>query len=161
MTVDELLSRGVQVLLGEEADKVRSRFINQFVDVESDWYKNRIAKLKRYSDGDFYSGYLWEVVPNYTRISANDAGELSQSLGQSYALWDLHSAEKILLPDYWKFPRDAVLRGRSVDLMDGRSLLPEDLYIVRGDFEVCLVLTHEEAPDGVPIILEVRPLRQR
>ena len=147
------------MLLGEEAARVRSRFISDYVDVDSEWYKSRIAELKRYRDGEFYSGYLWEVVPNYTRISKEEAAVLAQHLGPSYALWDLHSAEKIVVPDYWKFARDAVLHGAAADLYDARGILPKDLYVVRESYEVCLILTHEDEPDGVEIILEARPMQ--
>jgi hypothetical protein len=160
VTVDELLSKGVQVLRGQEAAQVRARFISEYMDLGSEWYTTRIARLKRYSDGEFYSGYLWEVVPNYTRISEDEAAILAQNLGRSYAFWDLHSAEKIVVPNYWKFPRDTVLHGEAADIYDARPILPKDLYIVREDSEVCLVLTHEDEPDGVPIILQARP-RQR
>jgi hypothetical protein len=159
LTVDELLSRGVRVLSGEDALRVRSQFISEYVDVELEWYKERIAKLKHYNDGVFYSGYLWEAISNYTGISEENAATMSKTLGASYALWDLHSAAKIMVPNYWKFPRDAVLHGLATHIYDGRSILPEDLYIVREEFQVSLILTHEEEPDGVPIILEARPRR--
>jgi hypothetical protein len=157
LTVDELLSRGVQVLLGEESARVRSRFISEYVDVDSEWYKTRIARLKRYADGEFYPGYLWEVIPNYTRILEDQSAILARNLGPSYSLWDLHSAEKIVAPNYWKFPRDAVLHGGAADIYDARAILPKDLYIIREDCRVCLILTHEDGPDGVAIILEARP----
>jgi hypothetical protein len=148
------------VLSKEDAAQVRNRFINMFVDTDSPFYRDRIAKLRRFSDGEFYTGYLWDVVRSYTRISEEQAAALARSLGSSYALWDLHSADEILVPGYWKFPRDAVLYGPAADVYDARSILPTDLYIVRADFEVSLIFTHEDHPDGVPIILEARPLKQ-
>jgi hypothetical protein len=157
LTVDELLGRGTRVLLGEDATRIRDRFINEFVDVDAEWYKTHIATLKRYHDGDFYSGYLWEVVSDYTRISEDQAAALALDLGASYALWDLHSAEKIVVPEYWKFPRESVLQGKASDIYEARALLPKDLYIFQENCEDCLILTHEDEPDGVAIILEARP----
>jgi hypothetical protein len=135
----------------------RPRFISEYVNLESEWYKTRIARLKRYGDAEFYSGYLWEVVENHTRLSEEGAAILARKLGPSYALWDLHSAEKIVAPDYGKFPRDAVLYGAAVDIYEARPILPNDLYIVREDYEECLILTHEDEPDGEAIILKARP----
>lgn len=149
------------MLLGEEAGEIRTRFVSDYVDVDSQYFEDRIATLKRFSDGEFYSGYLWDVIPNYTRISGEQAASLARSLGSSYSLWDLHSADKIWLPDYWKFPRDAVLKGPAIEIFHARPILPADLYIIREDFAICLVLTHEEEPHGVPIILEAAPRKQQ
>ena len=160
MTVNELLSKGVQVLLGEEAAEIRRRFVSEYVDVDSQYFKEHIATLKRYSDGEFYFGYLWDVIPNYTRISEEQAASVARGFGSSYSLWDLHSADNIWLPNYWKFPRDAVLKGTAIEIFHARPILPEDLYIIREDFDICLVLTHEEQPYGVPITLEATPRKQ-
>jgi hypothetical protein len=160
LTVDKLLSRGVRVLSGDEAARVRIRFIDTFVDVDSSFYEERIATLRRFSDGEFYTGYLWDVIRNYRRISEEELLTLSHNLGPSYALWDLHSADQIVVPNYWKFPRAAVLHGLAAHIYEARSTLPQDLYIVREDFTVCLITTHEDQPDGVPIILEAHPRRQ-
>lgn len=157
MEVNELLNMGVIVLVGQSASKVRDRFLDSFVDTSNSWYKEKIEKRVAYSDGEFYPGYLWEALYHYRRVTDDELTAKARSLGTSYAFWDLHSADKIVVPDYWKFPREAVLQGDAAHILAGRELLPKDLYIVDASFSSCLILTHEYDEQLADIRLEAWP----
>ncbi len=139
------------VIIGAEAHRIRDRYIDRFVDTASDWYKDRIATRKRYRDGEYYSGYLWEtlkhdrVIPEAEILDRPDLADETV-----YVLWDLHRDELQVLEDYWRFPREAVLELAYRDLMAGLEYLPEDIYIFDRDYAWSLILTHEswEAHDG-------------
>ncbi len=145
----------VTVITGAEADRIRDRYIERFVDTASEWYRAHIATRKRYRDGVYYSGYLWETLKNYRVIQEADIlGDRDLLDGQIYAMWDLHSQEKILIGDYWKFPRGAVLQLAYDDLIAGLDHLPEDLYIFDREYSRSLILTHEHSETNSRICVE-------
>jgi hypothetical protein len=63
--------------------------------------------------------------------------------GTVYAMWDIHSRERILIPNYWKYPKAAILRGMGSDLLPAAPELPEDLYLFDDSLEWTLITTHE------------------
>ena len=71
------------------------------------------------------------------------------------------SERKIVIPNYWKFPKDTVLRVPSAalvralgyswhDAVDGRAILPEDLYLFDVDMTFSLIPTHEHRYEDSP-----------
>ena len=58
--------------------------------------------------------------------------------------WDIHSCERILIKDYWRFEKDAVLQMSMNLLLENEMYLPEDIYIVDKDFSWTMVKTHED-----------------
>jgi|SRR5579884_3597380 len=155
--VENLLHHGVRVLRGAVAAAIRNRFMSEFVDIDRPWYRENIAMLHRYKDGEFYTGYLWEVLDRWQPTSEDELIARSMTMGSAYALWDLHSSEKILIPNYWKFPRDAVLNGLASVILTAQDILPKDLYVFDVEFKVCLVLTHECDEKGNDIRLVAFP----
>ena len=148
MTLEEL-REAVEVVRGEEADELRKRFVERFVDTESTGWKRILERTREYEDGIVYQGYLWEALACWERVSEADVvRELEAAGGTWLALWDVNTSENIFTPDYWKFPKSAILRGAPATLAAGRELLPEDVYFVPEDFAYALVLTHEHDPTG-------------
>jgi hypothetical protein len=128
----------------EESDSLRHEFGNAFVDSTRPDYERLIRTRQRFSDGDFYTGYLWDFF-KHPHIASERAvwNRIDDAPGEVYVMWDLHSSERILVPGYWQFPRHAVLRCDPPDVRRGAGFLPEDIYVFDGSFSWCACLTHE------------------
>ena len=63
---------------------------------------------------------------------------------QSTAFWDIHSKDRVLIPNYWKYPKESVLKMTSQEFMRNRDSLPDDIYVVDDTFEWSIAFTHEE-----------------
>ena len=154
----EDFQKRTDVITGSEADLIRDKYITKFVDIYSDYYKKYITIKELFKDGQFYVGYLWDCLkcPELkTEKQIIDSVELMG--GQViYVLWDLHSSEKILIKDYWKFPKEAVLRIRCDDLLAGLKYLPEDIYLFDKEFIWSLIFTHEYYDDGSRYCLKAK-----
>jgi hypothetical protein len=149
MTLEEL-REAVEIVQGDDADALRKRFVAQFVDTESPAWKRILARTGEYEDGIAYKGYLWEALARWERMTEDEVvAELEGASGTWLALWDVNTSESIFIPDYWKFPKSAILRGAPATLGAGRELLPEDVYFVPDDFAYALVLTHEHDSTGL------------
>lgn len=149
VTLDEFRSLVVE-LPQPLADATRAQFIETFVDTSTDFYREHVAAMRLFADGYAYTAYLWDVMSERRFGDAAVALDfLSTKDGRVRVFWDLHSSERILILDYWKFRKDAVLECYASDLLAGLSHLPEDLYICDPDMSWAVALTHEEV-DGVP-----------
>lgn len=62
-------------------------------------------------------------------------------------MWDVHSCDRILIPNYWKYPKSSVLH---VDCWDDKILytLPEDIYLFDDSLNWTYILTHETNATG-------------
>lgn len=137
----------MHVLLGEEAKDMRNIFIPTFVDTKSDYYQNRIKHMVQFLDGMRYTGYLWDCLANREPISyANLIHHLEGR--KIYAFWDLHSSDRIWIPQYWKYPIDAVLLICPGELQSVMPTLPEDCYFFDDTLSWALAVTHEESKPG-------------
>ena len=103
------------------------------------YFHEYIAEMR---DG-VYLGYLWDLLIGATLTPEGEIGTLVPSNASVFAMWDLHGPDKIFIPDYWKFPVDAVLRLQYGTLMQGLHHLPEDLYIFDDGLRWTVVPTHE------------------
>ncbi|HET8628552.1 MAG TPA: hypothetical protein VFL91_14115 [Thermomicrobiales bacterium] len=140
----------VTILPSDDAERIRQRYIDTFVDVTSAYYRDSIATLRQYSDGVYYSGYLWDTLKHPQMIPEKAVLRNPAMWNETvYAFWDLHSSEKIVVKDYWEYQKNAVLELRYRDLIAGLAYLPEDIYIAATDFSWTLILTHESW-EGVP-----------
>ena len=117
------------IIVGEEAHLLRNAFVETFVDVETDYYKNYIQNMQLFSDGLCYTGYLWDCMIPLKRISVVFAMDyMSRKTSDIYVMWDIHSRDRVFIADYWKYPKDAVLRITSDQLEEMIDNLPEDCY---------------------------------
>lgn len=147
MSLDQFRN-SVTVILGEDADAIRSRYIESFVDIESARYKKQILSKQRFVDGFYYTGYLWDCLKNASLIFGDEAAEeLTKKQQILYVLWDLHSDERIYVHDFWKFPKDAILLLHAQDLVAGLEFLPDDIYVFDDKFDWSIVFTHEFTAD--------------
>ncbi len=134
----------MQIYLGEQADAYRTQYIDHFVNKNCDYYINNIQHLKLFSDGMCYAGYLWDCVANKTVWMLDEAMAFLRGKDDIlYVLWDINSADRILIPNYWKFPKKAVVSFLSGEIDNILPLLPEDCYIFDETFCWTVILTHE------------------
>ena len=131
------------VITGKKADKIREKYISRFIDTSTDHYNKYIAELKQFKDGQYYVGYLWDCLKRAERVTEKQILDEKLKNIFVYLFWDLHSSEMILIKDYWKFPKEAVLELQYKEILDGLKYLPEDLYIVNHEFSWTIIYTHE------------------
>lgn len=132
----------MNVLDNLQSDKLRSEYIRNFVDTTKEYYVNLIEQKTKFSDGVCYIGYLWDCLKNPQVIPEAEAKRILQEKQNIYIMWDIHSCERILIPNYWKYPKESVL---SVDswLASLKSSLPEDIYLFDDTFSWSVIFTHE------------------
>lgn len=149
----------MRILSGAAANDIRDVFLSTFIDMECSYYKDRIANMMQFSDGMCYTGYLWDCMINKERVSRQYAVNMMEaSLGTIYILWDIHSRERIRIPDYWKYPKSSVLCINSAEICATISTLPEDCYFFDESLSWAFALTHEESKPGKKLCyLSTRP----
>lgn len=139
----------VTVIDGDQANELRAAYIRRFIHTEHPQYDEYITTRRAYSDGCFYIGYLWDFLRHHERITEGQVQGRELAEKTVYVFWDLHSGQKILIPNYWRFPRDAVLKLNYADLLVGAAYLPEDIYIFDETMEWSVIFTHEYDDDQV------------
>lgn len=128
----------------EDSYLFRNSYISKFVNTNSEHYKKYIESVKEYSDGTCYTGYLWDCLINPVVISIEDVTGKYSFLGNVLVFWDIHTKDRILIDDYWKFGKDTVIEIAFNTLLDNLNYLPEDIYICNRSLDWTLVLTHED-----------------
>ena len=125
-----------------KSDALRRKYITRFVNIASSYYKERIERKTMFSDGLCYTGYMWDCLMHPSVISEDKANQFLQDKQGIFIMWDIHSCERILIPDYWKFPKSMVL-WTNIWLKSFEAELPEDVYLFDDTFSWSIVYTHE------------------
>ena len=134
----------VSVLSAEFSNEVRARFTEAFIDVTSQYYRNRIARMLDFEDGLAYRGYLWDCLIAPRVINYQTAVSLVHGKDcTGYVMWDIHSTRYLRIPNYWKFPKASVVKIYLPDFRSVEHLFPEDVYIFDETLAWTCVLTHE------------------
>lgn len=135
------------VLGQSKSDILRNEYISAFVNCDSPHYKKFIEQKRMFTDGMCYVGYLWDCLLNMDVISEYRAKMMLTEKRDVFIMWDIHSCERIFIPDYWKYPKTSVLYAAewSDSLM---SDLPEDLYLFDETFMWSVIFTHETNDKG-------------
>ena len=135
------------VLNSIESNILRKKFVKHFVDTGSDYYKERIERLIEFCDGMCYEGYLWDCLSFSTPMTENELSKFLANKKNVYVMWDIHSCERILMLNYWKYPKDSVLLlNRWIPTV--MNSLPEDIYIFDDTFTWSAIYTHETDKNG-------------
>lgn len=130
------------VLDSAKSDDLRCEYIKTFVNTVSSYYIENVEHKTMFSDGLCYIGYLWDCLKNPNIVSEYEADQLLQGKRKVFIMWDIHSCERILVPDYWKFPKSRVLYTNNwLDAF--KSELPEDVYLFDDTFSWSIIYTHE------------------
>ncbi len=144
----------IQVIQGDEADILRQMYISSFVMTKSAYYHQYIETIYNDDDGPFYTGYLWDTLKQWKRISLFTAKDYIETRTQDiYVFWDIHSATRIFIPEYWKYPKNAVLKIPAQAFEALLDTLPEDIYIFDDSLSWSVIFTHEELKPGRRICL--------
>ena len=135
------------VLGQSKSDILRSEYISAFVNCDSPHYRKYIEQKRMFTDGICYVGYLWDCLLNMDVISEYRAKMMLTEKRDVFIMWDIHSCERILIPDYWEYPKTSVLyTGEWSDSL--MSELPEDLYLFDETFRWSVIFTHETNDKG-------------
>ena len=122
----------MKILDSTVSDSLRCKYVDTFVDMHSAYYIEYIKHKTMYSDGLCYTGYLWDCLINPHIIEENSANNLLKTKENILIMWDIHSCEKIFIPDYWKYPKTSVLYTKHFD--DVSQSLPEYVHIFDDSF---------------------------
>lgn len=125
-----------------KSDILRCEYIKNFINTSSLYYKENIEQKIMFSDGLCYTGYLWDCLLKPTVISEYEASQFLQGKQRIFIMWDIHSCERILIPDYWKFPKTNILFTDAWQ-ESFKQNLPEDVYVFDDTFSWSVIFTHE------------------
>ncbi len=144
----------MNVLDAARSDKLRYKYIQNFVDTAKDYYIKNIEHKTLFCDGLYYIGYLWDCLKKPKAVSAAEATRILLEKQNIYIMWDIHSCERIFIPNYWKHPKTSVLSVNSwSDSL--KSNLPEDIYLFDDTFRWSIIFTHETDGENNPFCLYV------
>jgi hypothetical protein len=130
-----------------ESTQIRHSFVESFINQDHPRFAEGIKSMRRFRDGLAYTHYLWDFLKSPTIIDEDDLWQRILGFDQLLVMWDIHSAELIRIPDYWKFPNATVLSCSSDVAFQGRRFLPEDLYLFDDSYRWVGVSTHEIVED--------------
>jgi len=139
----EIFKENIIVLNDIDGERARKRYIETFVDTKGEFYKTYIQKRHKYIDGYCYTGYLWDILYHKIAVSEEYIQEIAKNMNDIYVFWDIHSCERILIEDYWKFEKNNVLKMNISTLILGLDYLPEDIYIFDEKCKWSFIFTHE------------------
>lgn len=142
MKLEDFKSK-VKVLRKEEGNGLREKYIEQFINRSGPFWE-RIEDVHKFKDGYCYEGYLWDCMKKPILIKESYVELKADNIDKVYVFWDINTCERIFIKDYWKLDKDAVLKLKFSDLLEGQEHLPEDIYIFDDSFSWTLILTHED-----------------
>ena len=140
----EMFKANLEVLDKVKGERLRDQYIEKFINIENELYQERIVNRHKFCDGYCYLGYLWDYLKSPCVISGDYIKTIAKSIDEVYVFWDIHSCERILIKNYWKYAKDAILRLNFSTLLIGQKYLPEDIYIFDDSFSWTLIKTHED-----------------
>ena len=138
----------MRMILGKRADTIRTRFTDAFADKQNEYYKTAVREKRLFSDGLCYIGYLWDCMKNREIVSERAALERASQAEKTLVMWDLNSKDMIPVPNYWKYPKTAVLELSGSEIESILPTLPEDVYFFDESFTWAVALTHEYSDKG-------------
>ncbi len=143
MDLDDI-KKQITIIDESTAMKLRQKYIFYFVDIHREYYRKYIEKTKKYIDGYCYDGYLWDTFYDSEIVDEDYFFNIIKNYDSVLACWDIHSSEKIWIPNYWIFKKDAIISLSSKIVLQSLKYLPEDVYFFDRTFEWTIALTHEE-----------------
>jgi hypothetical protein len=136
----------IRVMPLDASERLRTHFIESRLDPQQAEQAEAL-RVRRFADGLGYSGYLWDFLVDKHVVSEEELWHGVGVVPEVYVMWDLHTAERVSTPDYFRFPQATVLRTDPKTLRRGLEYLPEDLYIFDETFAWAAALTHEWEDD--------------
>jgi hypothetical protein len=141
----EAFRASVKCLDYEQSTRIRDRFISEFIDQGDPLFDESILQRHDFPDGKAYTGYLWDFIGARALVSEGELWARVTRREWIYAMWDIHSSNRILIKDYWRFPKNSILVGQPPELIrEGQAYLPEDLYLFDDSYAWVAATTHDE-----------------
>lgn len=134
----------LEILNEKEGNQLREKYIETFIDINSESYKKQIKIKHEFNDGYCYLGYLWDYLKNPIIIDKSYIAAVAKGLDDIYVFGDIHTCERIFTKNYWKFGKTVVLKLKFETLLKGEEYLPEDIYIFDHSFTWTVIKTHED-----------------
>ncbi len=147
------------VLDQARADRLRHEFLERFTDKTLPFYQKTL-RMRRFSDGMCYMGYIWEVLKQpYAVVTREAALAMLSDKADVYVLWDIRTMKNVAQRFQYKVPKDMVIRtdGQSLaeqlradfaPLAETVSFLPEDIYVFDDSLSWFIAFTHEPDERG-------------
>lgn len=149
-----------QIVTEDLKRDLRQKFINEFVNSDSEHFKKYIDTLKQYPDGLCYDGYLWDCLKidySLRETTMEQAILYLKNKSRVFVMWDIFSKyrvpiKRILSDDY---PKDTIIEIDSLELcqviqnewcnqdVTKGKYLPEDIYVFDNTMNWYVVFTHE------------------
>lgn len=133
----------MEILVGSKAEQLRKKYVDCFIDTDLDYYFSGIEKRIMCSDGMCYTGYLWDCLKNKFVMSEQECLRYIENTESIYVFWDIHSKDRIFIPDYWKYPKESFLKMQFREFVEKSNSFPEDIYVVDETFAWSIAFTHE------------------
>lgn len=133
----------MKILEDTKAKHVREKYISCFINTSLEYYLKYIEKHDVCSEGICYIGYLWDCLRNKFVMSEKECLRYIENVEKIYVFWDMHSQDRIFIPNYWKYPKEAILEMSCKEFLDNMNNFPEDIYVVDETFEWSVIFTHE------------------
>lgn len=147
----------MNIIIGSVALELREKYINKFINTCSEHYIKYVRDKKTFVDGLCYTGYLWDCYENFYVCTEVFCEQFLKDKQDIFIMWDIHSSERILIPDYWKYPRESVLCIESWNKNKYMRDLPEDIYLFDATFSWSIAYTHEEDDSGMRFVYFALP----
>lgn len=133
----------VQILSPEDSAALREAYLQAFVDTACDHYQRYIQTRQRFSDGEHYTGYVWDCLRQASRITYDQFCHEVVRHPEVYVFADDHSRDRVVTPPLWPYPPYSVIVLPPDLLIQLLPALPEDIYVFDSSVSWTLGLTHE------------------
>jgi hypothetical protein len=137
------MPKSVQSLRPDEAMVTRKRYLDVFINTESEYYQKNIATLQNFRDGQHYIGYLWDCIRDGRRVTFERLREKVSVHPTVYVLADDHSRDRVINDPLWPYPPYSVISLPPTLLIQLLHALQRDLYVFDSTFGWTLIMTHE------------------
>jgi len=135
--------RQVRILPANDSADLRSAYLRAFVDTACEHYQRYIATKQQFSDGEHYTGYVWDCLRQSARITYERFCREVVRHPEIYVLADDHSRDRVITPPLWPYPPYSVIALPSDLLLRLLPALPEDVYVFDASVRWTVGLTHE------------------
>jgi len=140
-------SSAIEILPSGQAARIRTSFSAARLDPQHELEAADALRLREFSDGLAYTGYLWDFLADKRVVREHELWEIIDSLDYVQVMWDLHSVDRVRIPNYFRFPRGTVISAPPHVIRRGLEYLPEDLYLFDSTYNWAAALTHEYLDD--------------
>ncbi len=132
-----------EILSPEDSALWRQLYLEVFIETDSEHYQRTIAPLRTFSDGEHYTGYLWDCLRGPAIITFERFRHEVVRYPEVLVTADNHSGDRIMGVPLWPYRGNSVARFTPPALLEPLDSLPEDIYVFDDSVAWTLVLTHE------------------